>query len=133
MSTKSSPFVNIDINTICWLVIQYALKALAVLLLWNHIVAPQMQLPEVTFGVVFALAVAVKVLFSNLNGFSPHQTRHLYDLKNLVQHLVSNQFALAQMLQQYIGSIDPNQKPENQVDESNKAGYNTNESENEVE
>lgn len=130
--------ISTFIHDLMWRVVEIAIKAGIVMFFWNGFVANVFPLPELAFGNAFALVVIVSVLFGNLNGYSKFQTRHLFDLKSLVYQLIVNQHVQNTTIMNLL-SRPKNQPGENEknvptadkkVDETEKGGYNTEESEN---
>lgn len=128
---------NIPMQDMGWFVINIALKAIGVMITYNLIIEKVYpSLHSINFGVAVAMVLLVKFLFSNLDGFSKFQTRHLFDMKNVLIALHSNQVlqnnAILLAIQKLKGSdssAKEPQIPEEVVDDNNKKGYNTSNSE----
>lgn len=140
-TSQLQAMISTFINDLMWRVVECAIKAALVMFFWNGLIAPLFPLPALAFGNAFALVVIVAVLFSNLNGYSKFQTRHLFDLKSLVYQLIVNQHTqntqnttIMSLLSRPADQSGENEKivPETdkKVDGNEKSDYNTEESEN---
>lgn len=83
--------LSVLVSDLGWFVLQLAGRALLVYFGWNLLATSTFSVPQLTFGHAFVLVVVIKVLFSNLDGHSKYQTRHLYDLNNNIKSLIINQ------------------------------------------
>lgn len=126
------------INDLMWRIVEYAFKAAILLFFWNGFIASVFPIPALAFGNAFGIVVIVAVLFSNLNGYSKFQTRHLFDLKTMLYQLIVNQHTqnttIMSLLSRPAHQSDENEKivpePDKKVDGKEESGYNTEESEN---
>lgn len=113
-SSQLQDMISTFVNDLLWRVVQCAIKAALVMFFWNGLIAPLFPLPAFAFGNAFALVAIVAVLFSNLNGYSKFQTRHLFDLKSLVYQLIVNQHTqntiIMSLLSRPAGQSDKNEK-----------------------
>lgn len=130
--------ISTFITDLIWRIVECALKAAVVMFFWNGFISSLFPLPALAFGNAFGIVVLVAVLFSNLNGYSKFQTRHLFDLKSLVYQLIVNQHTQNTTIMNLL-SRSENQSNENEktvpetdkkVDGNEKSDYNTEESEN---
>lgn len=111
-----------------WYLLAITLKAIPVWLLWNYLLTSVFNgLHDINFGHAFGIVMFVNILFSNLNGYSKYQTRHLYDLKSLLFQLILNQHNQNKAILDQIGKIVPESAPK--VDNTKETSYNTEESE----
>lgn len=75
-----------------WVVIQLAIRSVGIWFLWNVLVTTVFtKVPEIAFGHAFLLLILVKLTFSNLDGYSKYQTKHLFDLSQNLRSLIVNQ------------------------------------------
>lgn len=142
-STPKAPhplavMISTFVHDLMWRIVEIAIKAALIMFFWNGFVATIFPLPTLAFGNAFAIVALVAVLFSNLNGYSKFQTRHLFDLKSLVYQLIVNQHTqnttIMSLLSRPADQSGENEKnvPETdkKVDGNEKSDYNTEESEN---
>lgn len=130
--------ISVVLQDTLWRIVGFAIKAVLLLFLWNGFVSSIFTLPQLAFGNAFAIVAIITVLFSNLNGHSKFQTRHLFDLKSLVYQLIVNQHsqntAIMGLLSRSETQSNENDKTvlktDKEVDEGTKKDYNTDESEN---
>ncbi len=140
-SQPSNPLavvIGTYINDLLWRIIGIAIRAIVLLFFWNGFIASLFPLPTLEFGNAFGMVVIVMVLFSNLNGYSKFQTRHLFDLKSLVYQLIVNQHTQNTIIMGLLSrpSIQSGEsekivpETEKKVDGNVESSYNTEESEN---
>ena len=130
--------ISTFVHDLMWRIVEIALKAALIMFFWNGFVATIFPFPAFAFGNAFAIVALVAVLFSNLNGYSKFQTRHLFDLKSLVYQLIVNQHTqnttIMSLLSRPADQSGENEKivleTDKKVDGNEKSDYNTEESEN---
>ena len=106
-----------------WWILRIALKAALILFLANFWLLPYFGLPTIEFGHAFALVAIVSLLFSNLDGYSKFSNSYLFEIRQILNQLHINQFYQNQNI------ADKLDKLKDEVDESKKESYNTDESE----
>lgn len=139
-NTPTQSALSIAIGELAWAILQIALRSLAVWFVWNLLVPNLFNLPIIDFGQAFILVVLVKLLFSNLNGYSKYQTKHLYDLNKRIDSFIMNQayqnnsilFVLKEMHNRTVSDDEQLSltSANETIDETESENYNNNHSEN---